>query len=252
MAGDRARELRVAVPASARPPTRRHGGSARAGSAGREALSTSWSRAAASTSRRSTGDPARLDARREPARRPPPRRARAARTRAGDPGRAGGRRPPPARAPSSGRWYPTAAAPARAVPVGGCGGGPSAAAGRWRLRLARRRPAPRPGSHSEMATPAMPWSVSPRVVTGSAGPAAAATAPSARTSMPSGVNVDAHRAVPVGPSTPRPGARSRSRVWRRRDARTGCRRRPRRPRPAAGPRPRTPGSSPFGCRDGRP
>ena len=110
--------------------------------------------------------------------RPPPRRVRVARTRAGDPGRAGGRRPPPARAPSSGRWYSAAAAPGSGRSVsrgmrrrcvqgtGSAGGG--CGLGRHGLL------APRRGSHSEMGDAG-------DAATGSAGRADETDAPSART-----------------------------------------------------------------------
>ena len=53
--------------ASARRPSPRRGGARAADRSAGSALSTSWSSAAASTSRRSTGDAARVDPRREPA-----------------------------------------------------------------------------------------------------------------------------------------------------------------------------------------
>ena len=108
VAGDRAGQLRVTVPGQ---PGRRAVAVAEGARrvVGRERLVDVVEQ------RRRLDEPAIDGDRRAPrsappaSRRPRPRRARAARTRAGDRGRAGGRRPPPARAPSSARWYPTVA-----------------------------------------------------------------------------------------------------------------------------------------------
>ena len=107
---------------------------ARRVSAGRS-LSTSWSRAAASTSRRSTGARGRQRARRA-SRRPRRPRAHGAAPRAGDRGTGGGRRRRPARGPSSTRWYRPASG---AVPtdVAGCGRPAGSAVSPSRSRRAR-------------------------------------------------------------------------------------------------------------------
>ena len=132
----------------ARPPTRRRGGGGRAlrrdGS-----LSTSWSSAAVSTSRRSTGCPC-LVVRAAPAR--PRRRATRAACRtnlAGGSASAAGGRPPGDRGWSWARSYPMGAAQS---PVAGIGGRTRRDVAQRGPRRSRRRAASRPGSGSRTGT----------------------------------------------------------------------------------------------------